>query len=100
VRGSPTASHLPRPLLSSLPGLLFRLKKHAMDICAAPAAAFASCAAGRTLSTTWACRAELAALSACLAPHTGPEAVAELRRRWLAAGRPADPDWGELLKGL
>lgn len=71
-----------------------------MDLCAAPAAAFAECAAGRTLSTTWACRAQLAALSACLAPHTGAAARGELKRRWVAAGRPAEPDWDELLKGL
>ena len=71
-----------------------------MDLCASQAAAFAECGAGRTVSATWACRAELAALSACLAPHTGPEAREELKARWIRAGRPADPDWEALLKGL
>ena len=71
-----------------------------MALCAAQASAFAECAAGRTLSTAWACRAQLAALSACLSPHTGPAALAEAKRRWVAAGRPSEPDWEGLLKGI
>lgn len=71
-----------------------------MSSCSAYASAMAACAKGRTVSTVWACRAELNALNECLGEHTGERALAELERRWVEAGRPEKPEWKELLKGL
>ena len=80
--------------------LLFRLKQRAMSSCSAYAAAMASCAKNRTVSTVWACRSELNALNECLGKHTNGKVLGELERRWVEAGRPEKPEWGALLEGL
>jgi len=97
--GAPPRARTPTSPLFSL-ALLFRLKQHAMASCKAAADAYAHCCTGRTLSTVWACRAELAALSACLSTHTNDRSMAVLKARWLAAGSPDHPDWGALCEGL
>ena len=35
-----------------------------------------------------------------LSRSSGDAVFDELKRRWLSAGRPSNPDWGQLMDGL
>ncbi|KAK9821797.1 hypothetical protein WJX81_006514 [Elliptochloris bilobata] len=80
--------------------LLYRLKQKAMADCKVVARAYADCCSTRVFSAVWACRAELSTLNQCLQQHTGAQALNELKRRWVEAGRPDVPNWDMLLRGL
>ncbi|KAK2079573.1 hypothetical protein QBZ16_001968 [Prototheca wickerhamii] len=71
-------------------GLFYRLKQKAFEECRAQGTAYADCCRGRTLSMAWKCRDEMAAT----------RKLEELKQRWVAAGKPAEPEWDALLKDL
>lgn len=48
----------------------------------------------------WACRAAYAASQDCVREYVNQPNIDEMKRRWVAMGRPRWPDWAELLRGL
>ncbi|KAL6785506.1 CMC1 [Auxenochlorella protothecoides x Auxenochlorella symbiontica] len=78
--------------------LFYRLKSKGFNQCKEVGEAYAACCKDRTISIAWACRSEMAALNTCMAQHT--QHLEVLKQRWVAAGRPQQPDWDALLSGL
>lgn len=80
--------------------MVHRLKQKAVKTCGEAAKAYADCCSGRVISVVWACREQLKAFSDCTHKHTNNEVLEEVKRRWIARGRPTQPDWEQLLDGL
>ncbi len=68
--------------------------------CAPLIDAYNACAKGRTVSMLWACRAAYEASQDCVREYVNQPNIDEMKRRWVAGGRPRWPDWRELLRGL
>mmetsp|Transcript_10876 Transcript_10876/g.27917 ORF Transcript_10876/g.27917 Transcript_10876/m.27917 type:complete len:94 (-) Transcript_10876:125-406(-) len=73
--------------------LLFKQKRHARQECKDMLEVYVACCRTHTFSTVWACRKEMNEVNACLAEHTSEAKLNELKRKWLAAGMPSNPDW-------
>jgi hypothetical protein len=80
--------------------LAYRLGVVAEKRCASLIEAYNACAKGRTVSMLWACRAAYAASQDCVREYVNQPNIDEMKRRWVAMGRPRWPDWAELLRGL
>lgn len=80
--------------------LAYRLGVVAEKRCAPLIDAYNACAKGRTVSMLWACRAAYEASQDCVRQYVNQPNIDEMKRRWVASGRPRWPDWRELLRGL
>ncbi|PVF98948.1 hypothetical protein CPB86DRAFT_774534 [Serendipita vermifera] len=64
--------------------LMKSTKAKALKECDDIVKAFASCAAGRTVSVVWACKDEYKAVQNCMKTYTNPQRMEELRREYKA----------------
>lgn len=93
---------VPQPPTTTPPKkeLAYRLGVVAEKRCAPLIEAYNACARGRTVSMLWACRAAYAASQDCVREYVNKPNIEEMRRRWVAMGRPRWPEWADLLRGL
>ncbi|KAF2177696.1 hypothetical protein K469DRAFT_463057, partial [Zopfia rhizophila CBS 207.26] len=56
--------------------------KNVREKCAEEIKAFAACAAGRTITMVWACRAQKLAMNSCMVQHQGQEELDKARAEW------------------
>eukprot|EP00218_Dolichomastix_sp_CCMP3274_P008244 CAMPEP_0170134122 /NCGR_PEP_ID=MMETSP0033_2-20121228/1717_1 /TAXON_ID=195969 /ORGANISM="Dolichomastix tenuilepis, Strain CCMP3274" /LENGTH=111 /DNA_ID=CAMNT_0010369663 /DNA_START=1 /DNA_END=333 /DNA_ORIENTATION=+ len=69
--------------------LITYLKELALERCRPAQRAYAECVRGRFVSVAWACRDSAGELNSCLSECTNKEALADLKERWLRAGKPS-----------
>ena len=77
--------------------LLSKLKVLARRNCQKEVRAYVDCTNAAGLAVVWSCRGALGKMNACLGQWTSPEALAETKRQWVAAGRPQDVTWQPVL---
>ena len=75
--------------------LITLMKERAVKRCRDSQRAYYECVKPRTISIVWACREQANTMNDCLHDHTSEEVLAELKARWVCAGKPTFADRDE-----
>ncbi|GAA5927546.1 uncharacterized protein JCM15063_005929 [Sporobolomyces koalae] len=72
--------------------IIAECKSNAIKQCDAVVRDFTDCAAGRTISVSWACRSQFKEMQKCMKPHMSEEKLDAAKRKWFQenANRAAD----------
>mmetsp|Transcript_8963 Transcript_8963/g.16132 ORF Transcript_8963/g.16132 Transcript_8963/m.16132 type:complete len:98 (-) Transcript_8963:1325-1618(-) len=73
--------------------LVYKQKAHARQQCKDILGVYVECCKTHTFTTIWACRQQMNEVNQCLSEYTSDEQLNMLKRKWLAAGMPSNPDW-------
>ena len=79
-------------------GLITLMKERAVVRCRQSQKDYYECVKDRTISVVWACREQANAMNECLHQHTTDEVLADLKTRWVKAGKPSIADRANLPK--
>ncbi|GAA5854573.1 hypothetical protein JCM8547_004892 [Rhodosporidiobolus lusitaniae] len=69
-------------------------KAEALRACQIQVANFSTCAEGRTVSVTWACRKQFKEMQACMSPHMSEEKLDAAKVRFFREGGVPTPAGG------
>ncbi|CEQ40508.1 SPOSA6832_02122, partial [Sporobolomyces salmonicolor] len=72
-------------------GIVAQCRSDAIRQCEPVVAAFTTCAEGRTISVSWACRSQFKEMQKCMSPLMSEDRIDAAKRKWFQEAAQAKP---------